>query len=64
MIIKCCKDCKQRYRACHDTCPEYLAEKHKNDEIVANYRKQTNGGRQLDAMGVQRRIKQYKRKER
>lgn len=26
-MIKCCKDCKERRPACHDTCPSYKAEK-------------------------------------
>lgn len=26
-LIKCCKDCTERYHACHDTCPRYMAEK-------------------------------------
>ena len=62
MIIKCCKSCEKRYPACHDHCQEYIAEKKKNDELVDNYRKQMAGQRQLDAMGVERRIKTYWRK--
>lgn len=26
-MIKCCKDCKERRPACHDTCQSYRAEK-------------------------------------
>ncbi len=34
-IIRCCKDCKppKRRPACHDSCPDYLAEKNKMQEI-------------------------------
>ena len=64
MIIKCCKDCTERYPACHDHCQQYRAEKKKNDDIVDKYRKQMSGQRQLDVMGVEKRIKNYKRKVR
>lgn len=30
-----CKDCKKRYPACQDTCPEMKAAKQKNDERKA-----------------------------
>lgn len=26
-VIKCCRDCDQRYHACHDVCQEYIKEK-------------------------------------
>lgn len=30
-----CKDCRKRYPACQDTCPEMIAAKQKNDERKA-----------------------------
>lgn len=32
-MIKCCKDCKERYLACHDSCVIYQNEKAKDEEI-------------------------------
>lgn len=32
-MITCCKNYTSRYRACHDTCDTYLAEKGQADEI-------------------------------
>jgi hypothetical protein len=32
-MIKCCKDCNERYSGCHDKCTRYLAEKSRNDRI-------------------------------
>lgn len=34
-----CKNCTERYRACHDTCEKYLAVKRKNDAINEARRK-------------------------
>lgn len=32
MKITCCKDCTERFPACHDTCERYQAEKEKARE--------------------------------
>lgn len=32
MMIKCCKNCDQRYTACHDTCDKYQKEKTENNK--------------------------------
>ena len=37
-IITCCKDCKNRKFACHDTCPEYLNQKQQHEKRQANIR--------------------------
>lgn len=31
-MIKCCKDCPNRYRACHDDCDLYISEKKRDEE--------------------------------
>lgn len=31
-MIKCCKDCKDRYTACHDSCEAYKQQKAKDEE--------------------------------
>ena len=33
-FITCCKDCKDRHPACHDSCERYKNEKARSDEIV------------------------------
>jgi len=32
-IFRACMNCPNRHPFCHDTCPEYIAEKAQNDEI-------------------------------
>lgn len=32
-MIKCCKDCPDRHRACHDDCDLYISEKKRDNEI-------------------------------
>ena len=60
-VIKSCKGCTERYPACHDTCEKYLKEKRENQEALEKYRKENAGCRQLDEMGVSRRIKNFKK---
>lgn len=44
MAIKCCFGCKppKRHTACWGHCPEYLAEKEKDDQEKAEEQKQKN----------------------
>lgn len=41
MIIKCCKDCKERQLGCHSTCEKYLKERgmkdKENDRLFLEY---------------------------
>lgn len=41
MIIKCCKDCKERKLGCHSTCENYLKERgmkdKENDRLFREY---------------------------
>ena len=41
-LFDCCKNCKppKRRPSCHGTCPEYLADRAKYDELVEAERKQ------------------------
>lgn len=39
LIEGSCKDCKNRFDGCHDTCKKYLDYKKRNDEIRAKVRK-------------------------
>ena len=41
MRIRCCKDCQERARACHDSCGKYLAEKAENEKARQAKRKDT-----------------------
>lgn len=60
-VIKCCKDCTERHLACHDSCEKYLSEKKEKQDAMDRYRKETDGSRQLDVMGVDRRIKNFRK---
>lgn len=37
-VITCCKNCKNRKFACHDTCCEYLSQKQQHEKRQANIR--------------------------
>lgn len=36
-MIKCCKDCEERYLGCHSKCEQYKAEKAKREEEMKGW---------------------------
>lgn len=44
MMINCCKDCKERYLACHDKCEKYLKQK----EEYKKYKKEYDEQKSID----------------
>ena len=39
IVIKCCKDCKERHLHCHSTCKKYIYERKELDKANAFVRK-------------------------
>lgn len=40
MMITCCKNCDERYPACHDSCQRYIKEKTENLEARLKQKRQ------------------------
>ena len=38
-LFSSCKDCKDRYRGCHDVCEKYLEAKKKHNELHKNIKR-------------------------
>lgn len=43
---RCCMNCQKRFPACHDVCPERLAEKAKEEKTKKKMREETLGIRE------------------
>lgn len=59
--IGTCKDCKERYPACHDHCERYLTAKKEIIERKMAYRKAVDGEYQLMQMRDKKKIKKMKK---
>ena len=57
MVIKCCKDCDNRYPGCHGSCPEYLAQRAEYDKLREEYKKKRDID---DGIYYQRTLNVYK----
>jgi len=44
----CCRDCKERFPACHDVCATYLAAKAEHDEKKAKIREAKTKQKDID----------------
>ena len=63
MRISCCKDCKERYPACHDHCLKYQSEVASEKASIEKYRKDNVGNNQLKQMyslKKEKRMRKYK----
>ncbi len=61
MRITVCRDCTERYHACHDTCEKYQGQLKEEKEAYAKYKKEHAGDRQLKVMSVDKKTKRLKR---
>lgn len=60
--INCCKDCEERYPACHDTCQRYQAEKKADLDARMRYKEKNLGNTQLHQIASDRFAKRLKKK--
>lgn len=47
-VITCCKDCQERYPACHGHCEKYIQQRAEYDAAKAEYMKQVKVQRGLN----------------
>ena len=63
MRITVCRDCKERYPACHDYCEKYKEQKQSELDALKSDRKQRTGDYILHQMYSERMVKRNKRKK-
>lgn len=56
-----CKDCAERYPACHDHCERYQNERKKRAEQIAKYKQMHDGEQQLKEMFSRKYTKKLKK---
>lgn len=54
-LIKCCKDCSERYPACHDSCKRYIKEK--TEALEAKLKQSRDGQIEHDIRQIKKRKK-------
>ena len=60
-MIGTCKDCPDRYPACHDTCPKYQESLKEHLEIRTRRRKENMGNAELTRMYAEKKAKRMRR---
>ena len=61
--ISSCKGCEERYEACHDSCPKYLAEKKADLEARQRYKQEHYGDIILHQHYSERAVKNMRKKK-
>lgn len=61
-MIKCCKDCKKRYTACHDSCETYLQAVAHEEDIKKKKRLDKEYNACARELSIERKSKWQKRK--
>lgn len=59
--ITVCKDCTDRYPACHDHCERYRTEKATEQQAIDNYKSKNSGSYQLKQIYSDRKVKKMRR---
>lgn len=60
--ISCCKNCDERYPACHDSCPKYQTEKKADLDARKRYKEKNFGNIQMHQIASDRLTKRLKKK--
>ena len=61
--ISSCRYCEERYEACHDTCPKYLAEKKADLEARQRYKEKHQGELLLHQYCSEKAVKSMRKKK-